>query len=67
MFFQTSVVSVTKTYDFAGEEVKVTETVPAADHDSYKTAEQAVTKSDTSTRPADNEEAKKTKLVGQLS
>lgn len=50
----------TKTYDFAGEEVKVTETVPA---DSCKAAEHVVT--DASTRPADKQEAKKTKLVGQ--
>ena len=53
----------TKTYDFAGEEVKVTETVPT---DSCKAAEQAITKSNTSPTPADNQEAKKTKLVKPL-
>ena len=51
----------TKTYDFAGEEIKVTETVPA---DSCKTTEQAITTSNASI-PADSQEAKKTKLVGQ--
>ena len=48
----------TKTYDFAGEEVKVTEAVPA---DSSKAAEQGIAKNDASTKPADNQEAKKTK------
>jgi len=50
---------VTKTYDFAGEEVKVTETVPV---DSNKVAEQAVTKNDDSAKP-DKVETKKVKLV----
>lgn len=49
----------TKTYDFAGEEVKVTETVPS---NASKVAEQTVTKSDASAR-LDNQETKKPKLV----
>ena len=52
----------TKTYDFAGEEVKVTETIPA---NSCKAAEQADTKSDNPvvTPVADSQEIKRTKLV----
>ena len=63
-FCQSSVVSVTKTYEFAGEEVKVTETVPA---DSCKAAEQADTKSDEPvvTPAAVSQETKKTKLVAK--
>ena len=61
-FCQSSVVSVTKTYDFAGEEIKVTETISA---DSCKAAEQADTKSSDGsvTAAADSQETKKTKLV----
>ena len=61
-FCQSSVVSVTKTYDFAGEEIKVTETISA---DSCKAAEQVDTKSSDGsvTAAADSQETKKTKLV----
>lgn len=45
----------TKTYDFAGEEVKVTETVPA---NTSKDTEQVVTKCDDPAKP-DSEETKK--------
>ena len=49
----------TKTYDFAGEEVKVTETVPA---DSNKATEQVVAKEDDSANAKpDNQAAKQAK------